>query len=691
MSRASRDTSGTQYHKRRLPHFERPWAKYAITWSTHERRVLSPAERDLVLQTILHDRETKYELYVACVMPDHVHLLLEPQIKENDDEGNPVFHGLAEILQTLKSVSSHRMNKAAGAKGSRVWENESFDRVIRSERDLEEKFDYICRNPWDAGVASPGEDYAWLWTLEDARVSREARDTAGGAPALPGADRATISAEFAFRLYDEQGFPLDLTELMARERGLAVDVAGFEKLMEAQRARGRSAQKKEVVAVSEIGTDEPTNFLGYEHDHTGADVQAIVEVGKKRGVILNNSVLYAEMGGQVADHGEMIGETGSWKIENTRKSGRHLDSLIAGEGAPAVGEHVTLRFDRTRRSAIERHHTVTHLLHWALHEVVSREATQKGSYVGPEKLTFDFASAALTKPQVREVEKLVNEKIAENAPVSWTEIPYAEAKERADIMQFFGDKYGDLVRVVQIGGTPNKLEGYSMELCGGTHVRSTGDIGSFRILSEGAIAAGIRRIEAVAGNAVGDWARCEADRQEEKFQALAKKKSGLAPLPAFESDDSAAMIASIDQRAAQLETLEAEVRESEKLNAKAAEAGIQSRAAAIAEELAATDGAAFRVAQVPDADGKLLQAVADALKTRFDGPIFLAGEREGRVSLIASVPKALTTRYQAGKLIQEIAPLVGGKGGGRPELAQGGGTDPSQIEAALARAKALLA
>ena len=500
-----------------------------------------------------------------------------------------------------------------------------------------------------------------------------------------------IPAEFAFRLYDEQGFPLDLTELMARERGLTVDVAGFEKLMEAQRARGRSAQKKEVVAVSEIGTDEPTNFLGYEHDHTGADVQAIVEVGKKRGVILNNSVLYAEMGGQVADHGEMIGETGSWKIENTRKSGDTWIHLIAGEAAPAVGEHVTLRFDRTRRSAIERHHTVTHLLHWALHEVVSREATQKGSYVGPEKLTFDFASAALTKPQVREVEKLVNEKIAENAPVSWTEIPFAEAKQRSDIMQFFGDKYGDRVRVVQIGGAPNELQGYSMELCGGTHVRTTGDIGSFRILSEGAIAAGIRRIEAVAGNAVGDWARTEADRQEEKFQALAKKKSGLAPLPAFKPDDSAAMIASIDERTAHLEKLEAEVREWEKANAKSAEAGIQSRAAAIAQELAATDGASFRVAQVPDADGKLLQAVADALRTRFDGPIFLAGEREGRVSLIASVPKALTTRYQAGKLIQEIAPLVGGKGGGRPELAQGGGTDATQIDAALAKAKALLA
>ncbi len=340
---------------------------------------------------------------------------------------------------------------------------------------------------------------------------------------------------------------------------------------------------------------------------------------------------------------------------------------------------------------IQRHHTVTHLLHWALHELVSKDAAQKGSYVGPDKLTFDFSSAALTKPQVREVEKLVNDRIRENTPVSWKEIPYAEAKQHSEIMQFFGDKYGDVVRVVQIGGAPNELNGYSMELCGGTHVRATGDIGSFRILSEGAIAAGIRRIEAIAGQAVDEWARAEAERQEEKFEALAKKKTGLTNLPAVETATGEIMLASIDTRAAHLEKLEAEVRDWEKANAKAAEAAMQSRAAEVANELAASDGAAFRVARVPDADGRMLQAVTDALKTRFDGPIFLAGEKEGRVALIASIPKALTSRYQAGKLIRETAPLVGGKGGGRPELAQGGGTDATKIDAALARAKELLA
>jgi alanyl-tRNA synthetase len=501
---------------------------------------------------------------------------------------------------------------------------------------------------------------------------------------------APISGAFAFRLYDEQGFPLDLTELMARERGLTVETERFERLMEEQRNRGRKAQKKSVIAVADTSEQPPTNFLGYEHDHTGADVEAILDVGDRKGVVLNNSVLYAEMGGQVADRGEMIGESGSWKIEDTRKTGDTWIHLVAGENTPTIGEHVTVRIDRTRRAAIERHHTVTHLLHWALHEVVSRDAAQKGSYVGPEKLTFDFSSAALSKPQVRKVEKLVNEKIAEKAPVSSTELPYAEAKERTDIMQFFGDKYGDRVRVVQIGGTPNDLDGYSMELCGGTHVRNTDEIAFFRILSEGAIAAGIRRIEAIAGNAVREWARAEAARQEARFDGLTKKKSGLAPLPELAAEETATMVASIDAREAHLENLENEVRDWEKASAKAAEAGLHSRAAAIANELAATDGAAFRIARVPDADGKLLQAVTDALKTRFDGPIFLAGEREGRVALIASIPKALTSRFQAGNLIREIAPLVGGKGGGRPELAQGGGTDATQIEAALEKAKELL-
>lgn len=624
-------------------------------------------------------------------MPGHVHLLLEPQIKTQDAEGNAVFYSLAEVLQNIKSVSAHRINKARDTSGP-VWEKESFDRLIRSESDLQEKFLYICKNPWESGVAQPREDYRWLWTPEDAQSSGESPAEARESRALPRKNDTLISAAFAFRLYDEQGFPLDLTQLMARERGLTVDTEGFERLMEEQRARARKAQKKSVIEVSGSETQSPTNFLGYEHDHTGADVEAVLDIGGKKGVVLNNSVLYAEMGGQVGDQGEMIGESSSWKIIETRKSGDTWIHLLADENAPSLGEHVTLRIDRTRRSAIERHHTVTHLLHWALHEVVSREAVQKGSYVGPEKLTFDFSSAALTKPQVREVEELVNEKIAENALVSWTEIPYAEAKQRAGIMQFFGDKYGERVRVVQIGGQPNELNGYSMELCGGTHVRATGEIGSFRILGESAIAAGIRRIEAIAGNAVGEWARAAAAAQDEKFAALQKRKPNLASLLSFNSETNAVMTKSIDDRNAQLERLEQEVRAFEKENAKAAGAELQKRAATIARELLdkhQSDAAV--VAEVADADGALLQGVADAMKNEFKGPIFLVGKTDSRVDLIASVPSGLTNKFQAGALIQKIAPIVGGKGGGRPENARGAGNDASRIGEALTRARELLA
>jgi alanyl-tRNA synthetase/REP element-mobilizing transposase RayT len=705
VSRASRDTSteshGAAYHKRRLPHFERPWAKYMVTFTTREHRKLSPTERDITLETILNDAGKKYELYAACVMPDHVHLLLEPQIQNQDAKGAPVFHKLPAILQTVKSVSSHRINKLAGVKGQRVWENESFDRVIRSERDLEEKFHYICRNPWDSGVAKPDEDYLWLWTPQPPRVSREARDTAGEAPALPGT--STISGEFAFKLYDTYGFPLDLTELMARERGLTVDVAGFEKLMDEQRDRARKAQKKEEISVEEGELEAgPTKFLGYDFLETESVVSRVLP-GKKSGevnIVLDQTPFYAEMGGQVGDRGLLHvpghdwTEVGQLRVIDTQTRGDvfvHRAMVVEGR-APEPGEAVRISVDADRRKLIQGHHTVTHLLHWALHEVVSRDASQKGSYVGPDKLTFDFSSAPLTPQQKRGVEKLVNEKIAENAPVSWTEIPFAEAKQRKDIIQFFGEKYGDNVRVLQIGGDPKKLNGYSMELCGGTHVRSTSEIGPFRIVKEEAIAAGTRRIEAVAGDAARMWATHEAARQLERFETLARKKPDIAVPPAFQDDAATAeMLKQIDARAVHLEKADAEVREWEKRTAKSAETELKSRAAQIAGELARSHAEKkFCVAEVPAADGKLLQAILDALKSKFKGPIFLAGTRDESVALIAYVPSALAPKLQANKLIQQIAPIVGGKGGGRPESAQGAGKDPGKINEALTKARELL-
>jgi alanyl-tRNA synthetase/REP element-mobilizing transposase RayT len=691
----SGDSPGTSeqanYSKRRLPHFERAWGKYAVTFSTRSRQPLTPIERDIVLDSILFPAQRNhYELYVACVMPDHVHLLFEPQIKSGTAEGKSTFYSLSELLQNIKSVSAHRVNASRGESGP-VWEQESFDRLIRSESDLQEKFVYICKNPWTTGVVGPEEGYRWLWTSEDdagpKRSSGDSPDEARESRALP-----RISAAFAFRLYDEQGFPFDLTELMARERGLTVDKEGFEKLMDEQRSRARAAQKKTAIELSESDGKVVTTFLGYDHDHTGADVLAVTPANEKIAVVLNNSVCYAEMGGQVGDTGEMQTDDRCWRIFDTRKAGGAWVHLIEGNDPPREGEHVTVKFEPARRHAIERHHSVTHVLHWALHEKVSKEATQKGSYVGPEKLTFDFSSAALTAEQKRGVEKLVNEKIAENAPVSWTEIPYVEAKKRSDIQQFFGDKYGDVVRVVQIGGEPEKLNGYSMELCGGTHVRATGDIGSFRIVREEAIAAGIRRIEAVAGEAAKNWAKEEAARQQEKFGTLARKKSGIAALPAFvENAETAAMLQQIDERSAHLEKLEAEVHDWQKQQAKASEADMKGRAVEIAKELRAAHGAEKAiVASVADADGKMLQSIVDALKSHFSGPIFLASAMDGRVALVASVPKELTSKFQANKLIQEIAPIVGGKGGGRPDNAQGAGKDAPKIDDALARARELL-
>src|SRR5438874_7825542 len=512
-----------------------------------------------------------------------------------------------------------------------------------------------------------------------------------------------ISGEIAFKLYDTYGFPLDLTELMARERGLTVDIVGFEKLMEQQRERGRKAQKKEEISVEEGELEvEPTKFLGYDFLETESVVETVL-LGKKPdelNIVLDRTPFYAEMGGQVGDRGLLHvpghdwTEVGQLRVIDTQKRGDvfvHRAALVKGR-APEPGEAVRISVDADRRKLIQGHHTVTHLLHWALHEVVSRDASQKGSYVGPHKLTFDFSSAPLTKQQVRDVEKLVNEKIAENAPVSWTEIPYAEAKQRTDIIQFFGEKYGDKVRVLQIGGSPRALNGYSMELCGGTHVRSTDEIGPFRIVKEEAIAAGIRRIEAVAGDAARGWANQEAARQQEKFEALVRKKPDIAPLPVFKKEaETRAMLDRIDARAAHLEKIEVEVRDWEKQSAKTAEAELRSRAAHVANELAASHaGKGFCVAEVRNGDGKLLQAVADALKSKFNGPIFLVGAMNGSVALVASVPKEMSARLQANKLIQQIAPIVGGKGGGRPENAQGAGKDASKIAEALEKARELL-
>jgi alanyl-tRNA synthetase len=539
-----------------------------------------------------------------------------------------------------------------------------------------------------------------------------------------------MSGRFAFVLYDTYGFPLDLTELMARERGLTVDTAGFEKLMDEQRARARAAQKKEVISLSQIETTTPTKFVGFENLAVQAKVLEVVSLKDKTAVILDTSACYAEMGGQVGDTGELTGGGQLWRITNTQKSGNTWLHFIEEESTeakgsatvpvasvgvpptesgrvprtgsitkatlnapgaaardaqqsdrdgrapqsetpalPIQGENVMLIVDRPRREAIQRHHTVTHLLHWALHEVVSKEASQKGSFVGPDKLTFDFNSAPLTPQQVADVEKLVNERILENAGVSWTEVPHADVKSRKDVMQFFGDKYGDTVRVVQIGGGAGELNGYSMELCGGTHTRATGEIGLFRIVGENAIAAGVRRIEAVAG--------LEAYRKATDEVALIKLLAGKVNSPVHELEK-------------KIESLLEHQKAMEKQIKIAQQREASNAASNLLEEIKTINGVPAIIHNLGSANGDFLQSIADSLKGRFNGVIILGGVANGAVALVAAVSPDFTAKVQAGKIIQQIAPIVGGKGGGKPDNARGGGKDAGKLDEALAKARTLL-
>jgi alanyl-tRNA synthetase len=489
-----------------------------------------------------------------------------------------------------------------------------------------------------------------------------------------GVEPRRISGDFAFKLYDTYGFPLDLTQLMARERGLTVDTARFEALMEEQRARARAAQKKTIVEVARLETDTPTRFVGYEQLASEGRVLQLTRVQDRWAVILDVSPFYAEMGGQVGDTGELQQGDRSWRIVDTRKAGlvwlHFLDlPADADESAlPEPGEPARFQVDRSRRLAIQRHHTVTHLFHWALREVVGRETMQKGSYVGPDKLTFDFNSAPLRPEQLRDIERLVNERILENAPVTAIEVKYEHVRHRPDILQFFGEKYGEWVRVVQIGGTPGGLDGYSMELCGGTHTAATGEIGLFHILGESGVAAGIRRVEAVAGLAA--WEQVLA--AEQLLRATAARVQ--APVGELERK--------IESLLEQQKALEKQLRALQ-----------QKQSAAAAEALLAR---AERRGDVPvliarhDADAETLQEMVNALKSRFEGVILLGGVADGAVSLVAAVTGPYTARVQAGRLVQQIAPLVGGRGGGRPDHARGGGRDAARLDEALARARELV-
>ena len=589
----------------------------------------------------------------------------------------PFFYKLVSILaETMGHVFPEIRSREEQIRNTVQREEEAFNKTL--DRGIEHFNGYVIAhiaaslNPNATFDEAMRKELAWTKDIEsvDAAVRKaQAQDPNWSMS-------GSIQGDVAFNLYDTYGFPLDLTELMARELDLNVDVAGFNKEMEKQKARARAAQKKTLLELSQFETASSTRFVGYEELEASAKVLEVIDVRTKSAVVVDTSPFYAEMGGQVGDTGQLTGNGRIWRITNTQKSGNawlhlveahdHASGITEPDEIPRVGSNVTLTVDWSRRSAIQRHHTVTHLLHWALHEVVSRDAVQKGSYVGPEKLTFDFSGAALTQQQVAEVEKLVNERILENAGVSWTEVPYTEVRQRKDVMQLFGEKYGDKVRVVQIGGKPEALDGYSMELCGGTHTRATGEIGLFRIVAESAIAAGIRRIEAVAG--------LEAYKQANEQLQLVKSVAGKLNSPVNELEK-------------KIESLLAQQKELEKqLKAANQKQAVETARALVAKQQ--TIGATRAIIEnLGAADGGLLQSVADTLKGQFKGVVVLAGASNGAVALIATVSPELTKQIQAGKIVQTIAPIVGGKGGGRADNARGGGKEVGRVDEALAQAR----
>ena len=476
----------------------------------------------------------------------------------------------------------------------------------------------------------------------------------------------TVPGSLAFRLYDEQGFPFDLTQLMARERGLQVDQAGFDKLMEEQRARARAAQKKEVITLSEIGSNHPTTFVGYEQSQVESSVLQVAKVKDRTAVIVETSPCYAEMGGQIGDTATLIQGGRQWRVTDTQKSGQTYLHFVDGDDAPEVGSQVSLSLDQARRDAIQRHHTATHIVHWALHEVVAKDASQKGSAVAPDKLTFDFNGQALSPGQLADIERLVNERILANEPVTWQEVKYASVKGRPDIMQFFGDKYGEQVRVVQVGGTSGSLNGWSMELCAGTHVRRTGEIGLFRITGENAIAAGVRRIEALAGLAAYERAKFESE--------LLKKLAQNSNTPIGDLEK---RFESLLEQANALEKKLKSYRDRE--------------AAALADTLASKaitkDGLQYLVAQVAAESPNDLRELGAKVAGKI-GPqavVVLATVLAGKVSLVANCgADAIKAGKAAGKIVADACGRLGGKGGGKPDAAMGGGSDASKLTETLA-------
>lgn len=513
--------------------------------------------------------------------------------------------------------------------------------------------------------------------------------------------------EDAFKLYDTFGFPLDLTALLCRERGITLDETAVEARMEKARELSRGSQKKTIVRALDLSSEANTEFLGFDTDSCEAKILEIHEQGDQALVITDKTVLFTEMGGQEGDCGTATIDGKTYPIIGVQKIGHataHILSDIQHLTLDA-GRSILIELDRTRRLPIEAHHTATHLLHWALHEVVSTDATQQGSSVSPDRLRFDFNSKALTPAQIAAMEEKVNACIQKAEAVSWVERQHAQVKDRADVMQFFGDKYGDLVRVVQIGGEAEALDGYSMELCGGTHVRNTSEIGLFKIKSESAIASGVRRIEAACGKAAWQNIQDEGMALGDEMRTTLKKvqnsneqliKLGAAPikfdrLPTYEvgaiieRGDIVEINSFLTKITKQRDTLKAAAIEADKAVKKAQSAG----AAMMANDMLEKQDLTKHIVISAEGPAALLQELMNGLKQQkfVNAAFFIIDDGD---KLFLGALGGGNTGHNAGNLIKELAPIGGGKGGGKPDMARGAAPDLAKSGELEAQAKAAL-
>ncbi|EHL6269806.1 alanine--tRNA ligase [Escherichia coli] len=480
----------------------------------------------------------------------------------------------------------------------------------------------------------------------------------------------TLDGETAFRLYDTYGFPVDLTADVCRERNIKVDEAGFEAAMEEQRRRAREASGFGADYNAMIRVDSASEFKGYDHLELNGKVTALfvdgkavdaINAGQEAVVVLDQTPFYAESGGQVGDKGELKGANFSFAVEDTQKYGQaigHIGKLAAG--SLKVGDAVQADVDEARRARIRLNHSATHLMHAALRQVLGTHVSQKGSLVNDKVLRFDFSHNEAMKPEeIRAVEDLVNTQIRRNLPIE-TNIMDLEAAKAKGAMALFGEKYDERVRVLSMGD-------FSTELCGGTHASRTGDIGLFRIISESGTAAGVRRIEAVTGEGAIATVHADSDRLSEVAHLLKGDSNNLAD-----------KVRSVLERTRQLE------KELQQLKEQAA----AQESANLSSKAIDVNGVKLLVSELSGVEPKMLRTMVDDLKNQLGSTIIvLATVVEGKVSLIAGVSKDVTDRVKAGELIGMVAQQVGGKGGGRPDMAQAGGTDATALPAALASVK----